>query len=274
MRAAAPAALIALAATACSGPPPPRHADAAASLPAFSYAAPELEHRVRALRTGDVNARRIIFIHGTPGSAGAWVDYLAEPLAGFDSIAVDRPGFGGSGDEPVASLAAQAAAIAPLLVERDGRWPILVGHSLGAPIAAQAAADNPGKVGALVLLAGSLDPAQERILWVQHMARWPLVRDLVPQALATTNAEIMALKPQLDALAPRLRRLACPIVIVHGTRDRLVPFANVGFMRAQFSAADMHVVTLADTDHFLPWSNEADVRRAVLHAAAMDGPPC
>lgn len=100
------------------------------------HSVPSIGH-VRNFASGPIGAPRIIFIHGTPGHAGVFALYLLDPVPGYECIAVDRPGFGGSSEcGPVPSFEQQAAAIAPLLTQQQGRWPILVGHSLGGPIAA------------------------------------------------------------------------------------------------------------------------------------------
>ena len=86
----------------------------------------------------------MILVHGTPGDATAWTDYLETPIDGAEMIAVDRPGFGCSTPRTaVPSLEAQARALEPLLVERGGAWPILVGHSQGGPIIVRTAIDYP-----------------------------------------------------------------------------------------------------------------------------------
>jgi len=255
-------------ATGCSGPPAQ-----VGSLARIDYPAPPpAGYRVSAIRAGDPNGRRIIFVHGTPGSADGWADFLASVPPGLEHVAVDRPGFGASGpDFAIVSLHEQAAALAPLLVQRGGRWPVLVGHSLGGPIVAQLAADQPGRVGALVILAGSLDPALERIHWAQPMGELPGIRSLLPRALRNANRELMALKPELERLQPALGRIACPVAIVHGTRDNLVPFANVAFMAAQLRRAELSIDRLEGQNHFLPWNEVGRVRRAIARAAAAAG---
>lgn len=272
-----PMPLLALLLVACSGPPAPATSAARiAALPRSDYAVPALGIRVSMLRGGDPAGRRVILVHGTPGDAAGWADFIAAAPPGQDIIAIDRPGFGSCGpDGAVVSLRDQAAAIEPLLVRRDGRWPILVGHSLGGPIVAQAAADFPGRVGALIIVAGSLDPAQEHIHWAQPIGEWRLVRGLLPRALRNANRELMALKPQLEALAPRLSALRCPVEVVHGTKDQLVPYANVAFLRARMPAG-MAVTTLEGRNHFLPWTSAGEIRAAIARAAARAdaGAPC
>lgn len=258
--------------TGCNPPGP--QAQAAPEATRLSYAVPA-GYRISYLRAGDPAGRRIIVVHGTPGAAEGWLDYLTNVPPGFEHIAVDRPGFGESGpDGAIVSLREQAAALVPLLVERDGRWPVLVGHSLGAPIVAQLAADQPQKVGALVLLAGSLDPGQERIHWAQPVGEWPGIRSMLPRALRNANRELMALKPELETLAPRLAAIRCPVEIVHGRRDGLVPYANVPFMQARLTKTPLNVVSLPEADHFIVWNQVATVRAAIARAAKAGAGRC
>ncbi|MGL6044760.1 MAG: alpha/beta fold hydrolase, partial [Sandaracinobacteroides sp.] len=200
---------------ACGGPPAP-NADERAIAAIPRRAVPAEGLLLSVLEAGDPSGRTLLYIHGTPGDATGWADYLRTPLPGFHVLAVDRPGFGQSGPRgAVPSLKAQAAAISVLLPH--GGRAVIVGHSLGAPIAAQLAVDYPGRVGALVLLAGSLDPSLEKLHWAQPIAALAPVKALLPRALRNANAELMGLKPELEALAPRLAALTCPVVIVHGT---------------------------------------------------------
>ena len=85
----------------------------------------------------------MILVHGTPGSATAWTDYLLSPPPGIELVALDRPGFGSSApDGAVTRLADQAAAVAALLPTND-RPVVLLGHSLGGAVVARVAADHP-----------------------------------------------------------------------------------------------------------------------------------
>lgn len=240
--------------------------DAIAQLPRSSYTVPGMPGvSVSYLHAGDPAGRRVIFVHGTPGDAADWGEYLLHVPAGFEYIAIDRPGFGESKPtNSMPSLEKQAAAIEPLLVERDGQWPVLVGHSLGGPVVVQTAADYPGKVGGLLVLAGALDPGQEHVQTIQWIGNWPVVRWLLPRPLRDANQELIPLKGQLQQLEPKLAGIRCPIEILHGTKDHLVPYANVAFMQAHFrSNPDVHVMTIPNQDHFLPWTNEKEVKEGL-----------
>ncbi|HAH08624.1 MAG TPA: alpha/beta hydrolase [Alphaproteobacteria bacterium] len=222
------------------------------------------------LQSGPDGPPRIVLVHGTPGEAEGWADYLLAPPQGTQIVAVDRPGFGKSGPgQAVTSLVAQAQALEPFLRDAGARKPILVGHSLGGPIVAQAACLYPDRIGAIVIAAGSLDPGLEEIHWAQYLGNAPPISWLLPAMIQNANHELLALEPELEGLQPCLSRLTIPIVIIHGTKDDLVPFANVAFMRAQFAGnPNVQVIVLEGMNHFLPWGAMADMKRAI--SAAME----
>jgi pimeloyl-ACP methyl ester carboxylesterase len=217
---------------------------------------------VAVLAGGPQDAPRVIFVHGSPGAAADWAEFLLDAPSGREAVAIDRPGFGRS--DPygaVPSLAEQAEALVPLLVQRGGHWPIVVGHSMGAPVAAWLAAEHPGEVEGLVLLAGALDPALEEWRWFNRAAT--LLSPLLARPLRNSNEEMRALRGELEALAPELRRIRGPVVVVHGRRDALVPFAEVDYARRMFPAARLRVIELPEGDHFLPWDATDTVRQAI-----------
>jgi len=232
------------------------------------------EYELAVWRSGPADAWPVIYVHGTPGSAGAFRSYLADPVEGTRSIAYDRPGFGETTPKRVVpSFQEQAAAIEPLLETGDtGERPILVGHSLGGPIVARAAADYPQRVGGLVILAGSLDPALEKPEWFNYLADFPLVRPFIGSALRHANDEIMSAREHAELLDSVIHRVTCPVVVIHGTRDSLVSYDNVEYMRTAFTNAEsVRVITLEGVRHFIPWSHEQTVREAIESLIAPAG---
>lgn len=219
------------------------------------------------LQAGNPTAPRLILVHGTPGSASGWSNYLTNPPPGADVVALDRPGFGDSGPHgAVTSLAAQSAAVYALF-PNDGRRVVLLGHSLGGPIVARLAAEHPERVAAVVLLAASLDPELEEIHPMQWVGNWTAVRWALPRAIRNANAELIALKAELQMLASLLPKITAPVLIVHGTKDDLVPVANVPFMQAGLSGARCVKTELRPgQDHFLPWNSPGVVRQAIAWA--------
>lgn len=208
----------------------------------------------------------VIFVHGTPGSATAWMDYNHNVPTGFRFVSIDRPGFGNSEPGVVPKLEMQALALGALM--KGQKTPVvLVGHSLGGPIIAQAAIDYPEQVGALVILAGSLDPALEKINPFQHVGKWWPVSRLLPRALYNANLEIFALEAELERLGRSLHLIEIPVLIVHGTQDHLVPYENVAYMEQMMTNARLDVVTLEGQNHFLPWNARETVDQAIKTAA-------
>ena len=134
----------------------------------FGDQAPTLESYSIGNRTihyaeaGHRNNSPILFLHGTPGSWTAFGYYLSDGrlTSMLNMVAVDRPGFGESDyGNLLVSLSEQSLMLKPL-VDRMAQncAVVLVGHSLGAPLAVRMAMDYPGKIAALVLVAPSLDP--------------------------------------------------------------------------------------------------------------------
>ena len=259
---------VALAAVGCAPPGPKAPLSATEGMRSSIAVGIPLDARISFLRAGNPGGPRVVLVHGTPGSATGWADYLTAPPAGADVVALDRPGFGASAPNgAVPSLAAQAAAVIAL-VPTDGRPVVLLGHSLGAPIVAWAAAllaaEQPERSVSIVMLAGSLDPAQESIHAMQHVGAWSPVQRLLPRVIRNANAELMALKPELEALGTILPAVKARVVIVHGTADELVPVANVTYMQERFSGARcISTVLLEGQNHFLPWNSESEVREAL-----------
>lgn len=222
------------------------------------------------LQAGDPNGQRVIFVHGTPGEASTnWYELLKNVPQGYEFIAVDRPGFGDTQPkEDVTSLNGQAAALEPLLTSGNGEGSVLVGHSLGGPIVTTAAANYPEKVKGIVIAAGALDPDLEEVLFIQHVGNVPPFSWLLDSTLKHSNRELIALEDELRLLQPKLASIKHPIIIVHGTADELVPYANVAFMEKQFTGTNhMKIITIEGMNHFLQWRSQSELLEAITAIA-------
>ncbi len=230
----------------------------------------ELGRTISYLHAGDPSGPRIIYVHGSPGNARAWLDYLKSPIPGFESIALDRPGFGQTVPaDPAPSLESQAQAIEPFLVERDGRWPVLVGHSYGGTVVCRAAVDFSDRVGGLVILSGALDPALERKRWYQQVGEFWFMPGLLPRPLRNSNRELIPLRGELEKLAPQLAAIRNPTIILHGTEDDLVPVSNVDFLQRHLLSDSIREIRLFEgRNHLIPWSETEAIREAIQEVAA------
>lgn len=231
------------------------------------------EGKLRGYQLAATNAAlTLIFLHGTPAQAGIWHAQFAQPFPGANLIAVDRPGFGGS--TPALkrpSLGHQAAALAALLTNAPPHRTVLVGHSYGGPVALLAALKFPEKISAVVLIGGSVDPAQEKTFMPQRIADWPVFAWLLPRSLRQCNRELLTLREDLVELQQRLPNLRVPVVVLHGGRDRQVPVENVAWLETQLAAAGrdglFRKLVFPDYSHFIPWEHPEAVEEAIRAAA-------
>jgi len=209
----------------------------------------------------------VVFIHGTPGSWDNFARLMANPalLERAQLVALDRPGFGGSQPgraEP--SLKRQAVAVAAVVNEvTPGGSALLVGHSLGAPIAARVAIDFPALASGLIMVAPSIDPELEHLWWIQRPADWPLFAWLVPSDLRTCNRELLPLRDELEELLPHWSEIRVPVTVIQGEDDSLVPAANADFAQRHLTQAPLVVERLQGVDHFIPWTNPELITQAV-----------
>lgn len=211
----------------------------------------------------DGGPARILFLHGTPGDWKAWAHYLADPelQRRASLIAVDRPGFGASDPGRVApQLAEQARLLAPLLQGPT----VLVGHSLGGPIAAELAMRYPDQIRGAVLVAPSIDPNTEQPRWYNHVMTWWLSRRLLPAEFAWSNDELMPLVGELDQQTPRWAGLKMPITVVQGAKDELVDPRTAAYADKVLPKPNGRVVVVPDQGHFVLWKRPDLVTREIL----------
>ena len=206
--------------------------------------------------SGNPSKPPLLLIHGSPGSWRGWAHFLLDESLQkrFHIIAVDRPGFGASGAgvaEP--SLEKQASLLFDaLLFNKSKAKAIVVGHSLGGPVAARLAMDYPEKFSGLILVAASVDPSLEKIKWFQYPASW--LGFLLPKDLRVCNEEIFPLKGELEKMMPLWPKILAKIIIIQGEQDDLVPPANVDFLMGQLPPEKiLQVVRVPNLNHFVPW---------------------
>ncbi len=224
------------------------------------------------LKVGDTALPLVVFLHGSPGSLSAFIDFMGDTalLSKAELITVDRPGFGLSNfgyAEP--SLQKQAALLRPILEEHKNQRPIiLVGHSLGGPLIARMAMDFPDLVDGLVMVAPSIDPELEPNEWFRAPLATPFLKWILPRSIRASNDEIYKLKPELEEMLPLWSKIKANTIVIQGKKDSLVPKANADFAQKMITQAPVKLVLVDSMDHFIPWSNPELIRNAVLELLA------
>ena len=222
--------------------------------------------------TGNDTLPTLLFVHGTPGSWDAFQHYLMDSslLQHYRIISIDRPGFGYSGFGNAMNLSAQTDIIAGWMDSVNNKKPfIIIGHSLGGPLVVKMAAARPQYTKAIVILAGSLDPAAENPeKWRPVLFRTPL-NFLVPGALRPSNEELWYLKKDLKEMTADYERITCPVYILHGTKDMLVPYSNVAYAKKMFTKSVMvSVTTFEKENHFIVWTREKEIKTLLMKLSA------
>ena len=202
-----------------------------------------------------------VLLHGIGSASASWAYPLGAAVGRGDHrvLAWDAPGYGRS--EPLAKDWPSAQDYAERMwswldAMHVGQPVVLVGHSLGALMAASAARLQAARVSRVVLLAPAQGygdaPSPERERMVQ--SRLSLLQQLGPEGLANARAASM-LSPQAGAdlieavrenmarldpagytqavqmlaqavLAQDLKALRCPVVVASGEADTVTPPAR------------------------------------------------
>lgn len=219
-------------------------------------------------KTGSDTLPTIIFVHGSPGSWDAFARYMKDKdlLQKYRMISIDRPGFGYSDFGEARHLEEQSALISPLFKLWANHRPLyLVGHSLGGPMIIQLNADNPGLFDGLVLLAGSVDPAEEKKESWRYILDEGVFKYFVPGAMRPSNTELKYFKKDVYALQDKFALVKCKVFIVHGMKDPLVPVGNSIYAKNKLiNAASVNLTLIPDANHFIPWTKYDTIKKVLM----------
>lgn len=185
--------------------------------------------KIRFLQIGeDPNKPMVVFIHGSPSSSSFWANMMKDSAlrAKANLLAIDRPGYGGSGlGQPMISVKEQAENVAEIIRRRrpgkDQRL-VLHGSSYGGTVSARIAMDYPEEIDGVLLQSASTAPREEFTYWISHPTNHWSLRWLMPRSIRTVNTEKLNHQPQLEAMANGWKDITAQVVIAHGTADWLI----------------------------------------------------
>jgi magnesium chelatase accessory protein len=247
----------------------------------------------------------LLLLHGAGAATHSWAGLLAQLSRDFTVIAPDLPGHGFSGAAVGAGMSLPGIAwrLTGLLAALDAAPAVAVGHSAGAAVLARMTLDGRIAPRALVAvngaltpfrgLAGALFPAMARALHWNPLAA-PAVAtaaidpNAVPLLIRSTGSDpppeqvaryrrlfrspghvagTLAMMAHWD-LAPLeadLPRLAAPLTLLVGERDRAVPRAEAERLAARVPGA--RLVTLPGLGHLAHEEDPGTVAGHVRTAA-------
>jgi pimeloyl-ACP methyl ester carboxylesterase len=211
--------------------------------------------------SGPRDAPAVLLLHGFGASLHTWEPWTEALAREHRVIRFDLPGSGLSPPDPSGLYTdARSQQLALALLDQLGvARASMVGHSIGGRLAWHLAAEHPGRIDKLVLLApdGYASPGFDYGRAPEVPASFQLMRQVLPRpllraSLAPAFADPAQLSEELtaryfdlmrapggrDALlarmaqtvlvppAPLLARIHAPTLLVWGERDRMIPFAN------------------------------------------------
>lgn len=213
-----------------------------------------------------------LLVHGTGAATHSWRDLAPLLARHFTVVAPDIPGHGFTDSPPAfrLSLPGMASSITSLLAGMDVKPHLAVGHSAGAAILARMCLDGTIAPRGLVSLNGALlalrgmagrvfSPVAKLLSampFVPGMLAWRAADGAaIARLMADTGSKIdaagiefyrrlisnpahvsatlgMMANWDLDAFARDLPKLGVPLAMIVGDRDRAVPPADAGRVRA------------------------------------------
>lgn len=244
----------------------------------------------------------VLFIAGLGYSSWSWCRQVGPISERARVITVDNRGTGLSDKPPgsysIAQMADDAYAV---LTQRGARPAHVVGASMGGYIALALAHHHPDAVRSLVVVASSIGGVGARGVPASTLLAWQSAARLGPVGFARTTAPLSFARgwPEQhrgefeDLLARRLAaptptsawraqfdaarsflihglphgRLTMPVAVVHGTDDRVVPYANAVHLVRNLPHAVL--VTVEGAGH-LCWIERPDTVNEVIRTAAAD----
>lgn len=220
------------------------------------------------VHVGEEQSNLIVFIHGSPGSADAYKEYLCNQRLTQQAqmVSVDRPGFGFSDyGKTEKSLEKQAEAIIPIIKKHKKGKVILVGHSLGGPLIARMAMDFPNMIDGLAMVAPSIDPELEPNEWWRALIDNKIFNWFLPSSLRVCNQEIIPLQGELKKMLPLWKNIEIPTIVIQGENDELVPAANSDFAKRMLvNCSRLTLDIVKKGNHFILWSKQKRITDSII----------
>ena len=224
--------------------------------------------KMRYIATKPINSdlKTIIFVHGAPGSSDNFYRHLQDKDLGklANLIAVDRLGYGYSDyGNAETSIQKQAESIYTIIQKHHLKDVILVGWSFGGPIIAKMAMKYP-EIKHLVMIAPAISPDDEKFFGIGKLVHWKSTRWLFSKAFRVSDEEKYSHVDELNKMLGDWKNINIPITYYHGNKDRIVPYANMDFVKKKVNDSLLTAKTIEKGSHFIIFKKYDMIKKDLL----------
>jgi pimeloyl-ACP methyl ester carboxylesterase len=219
----------------------------------------------------------IVLVHGLSGSSRWWRRNIGTLTPHRRVYMVDLIGFGASRARHPFVLAEAAGYLIQWLDQLELERVSLVGHSMGGLIAAELAADVPGRVERLVLVDPAALPLNPRLA-IHALSLLHELRTISPSFLPVLLADTLRAGPltmwraaralMLADLRPKLAQIRAPTLVIWGERDALVPLAFAQQLSEHLRYEQL--VVIKGAGHVPMWDRPQEFNRVLIEFLCTD----
>jgi pimeloyl-ACP methyl ester carboxylesterase len=91
---------------------------------------------------------------------------------------------------------------------------------------------------------------------------------MVPAPWQVTNDEKLAHVEELKKMVPLWANITVPCTYIYGEKDNIVPPVNVEFAKKMLVNAQLHVISLPEENHFIPWTRQDTITNVIMRYLA------
>ncbi len=205
----------------------------------------------------DSNKPLLIFIHGAPGSATEFLEYMENPIlrSKFNLISIDRFGYGYTQYGNYESVFKNSLLVNYLLLKtKTNSQNYLIGHSYGGPISLFAAALSKDTNVHSIMLAPAIDPKNEKYFFGGKLAWWKASRWLFSKAFQVSADEKYNHENDLTECLKLIKDFKGKCLHVHGKKDFIAPFLNLEFSKNNISIKQLTTISEPKKGHIFPFT--------------------
>ena len=230
----------------------------------------------------DLQKSTIIFIHGAGGSSTFWQEQINGLSTRINTVAVDLPGHGRSGETGKSKVEEYARTVVDLIQAIDVPKPIACGFSLGGAISQLLLLDYPNRFESGILInTGAKMPVAPAFFksiendyngFVEWISKLAASKKTDRKLVAPFTDDFLKCKPEIARsdfeacnrfdVTDRLSAIDVPVLVVTAEDDKLTPpkYGEV-LEKGIKNATRGHIM---DAGHIVPMEKSDEINKTIL----------